>query len=198
MAAAGTAVDPDRRRVAVPRGRLRLEPAHAVVGILHAGGIGRFRRERHVDRDDQQAAGRERAIHRFLGMPILRVPRAAMEIEHRRERPRAGRLIDAGHQRASGRGAPELHVAHADLERRRGVVARRRTGGDGVGGPDRRAGGRDCLEKVPAARIVGGHTPARPWVVSVAPFGAKIIASSFAGCVWLALPDSSWVAPGCS
>ena len=35
-------------------------------------------------------------------------------------------------------------------------------------------------------------------VVSVAPFGAKIIASSFAGSVALALRDTSCVAPGCS
>jgi hypothetical protein len=35
-------------------------------------------------------------------------------------------------------------------------------------------------------------------VVSVAPFGAKIMASSLAGSVALALRDTSWVAPGCS
>lgn len=40
--------------------------------------------------------------------------------------------------------------------------------------------------------------PARPCVVSVAPFLAKIIASSFAGTVWLAFFDTSCVAPGCS
>ena len=38
----------------------------------------------------------------------------------------------------------------------------------------------------------------RPYagVVSVEPFFAKIIASSLAGCVWLAFLDTSCVAPG--
>src|SRR5256885_12645559 len=35
VAAAGTPVHADRRRVAVPRGRLPLEPADGVVGVLH-------------------------------------------------------------------------------------------------------------------------------------------------------------------
>ena len=39
---------------------------------------------------------------------------------------------------------------------------------------------------------------APPGVVSVEPFFAKIIASSFAGTVWLAFFDTSCVAPGCS
>lgn len=39
---------------------------------------------------------------------------------------------------------------------------------------------------------------ARPCVVSVEPFFAKIIASRRAGSVWLALRDTSCVAPGCS
>jgi hypothetical protein len=38
----------------------------------------------------------------------------------------------------------------------------------------------------------------RTGTVSVEPFFAKIIASSRAGCVWLALFETSCVAPGCS
>jgi hypothetical protein len=39
---------------------------------------------------------------------------------------------------------------------------------------------------------------AGPGFVNVDPFFAKIIASSFAGSVWLAFFETSWVAPGCS
>ena len=126
MAAAGAAVDADLRRVAVPRRRFPFEPAHAVVGVLDASRVRRFRRQRHVDGDHQHAAGRQRAVHRFLRVAVLGVPRAAVQIEHGGERSRAIRLIDAGHQHPPGRRAPELDLAHLDLEPGRGIVCRRR------------------------------------------------------------------------
>jgi hypothetical protein len=84
------------------------QPAHAVVRVLHAGGIRRLGRQRQVDGDDEHAAGRERPIHRLLGLAILAVPRAAVQIEHGGEGAGARRLVDARHQRAAPSRAPEL------------------------------------------------------------------------------------------
>jgi hypothetical protein len=75
---------------------------------------------------------------------------------------------------------------------------------------DRRAAGlarwvpgeHNILRAGSSNRSNGDQTPllpsAGPGAVSVAPFFAKIIASSFAGCVWLAFFDTWCVAPGCS
>src|SRR5207245_5775097 len=53
---------------------------------------------------------------------------AAVQIEHRRERPRALRLIDAGHQLPAGRRAPELYFAGLELEHCRWIVGRLHSG----------------------------------------------------------------------
>ena len=52
MTAAGACEYPDLRGVTVPSGGVVLEPAHAVVGILHLGWIRRFGGACHVDSDD--------------------------------------------------------------------------------------------------------------------------------------------------
>ena len=176
VAAAGAAVDADLRRVAVPRRRFRFQPAHAVVGVLHARRIRRFRRQRHVDGDDQHAARGQRAIHRLFGVAILGVPRAAVQIEHGGERSRAVRLIDARHQHPPGRRAPELDLADGDLELRRGIVVRFGGGSDrhdsreirGAAPDERRdarkAGcteGGDLSEKVAAAGRTVSHADLR-------------------------------------
>jgi len=59
VAAGGAAVDADARSVRVPFAGLRLHPAHAVVGVLDVGGVGRLAGEGHVDRDDHHAARRD-------------------------------------------------------------------------------------------------------------------------------------------
>ena len=125
VAAAGACVDPELRRVAVPGRGLPLEPAHAVVGVLHGGGIRRFRRVRHIDRDHQQPALRQRAIHRFFRRAVLGIPRAAVQIQDRGKWSRAVRTIDTRLQHASGRVLPHVDFAHADLEFRARVVGRR-------------------------------------------------------------------------
>ena len=125
VAAARGAVDADLRGVAVPGRGIRLQPAHGVVGVLHAGRIGRLGRERHVDGDDQQAARRQRAIHRLFGEAVLSVPRAAVQIENGRERSRPFRLVDPGHQHPAGGVAPELDFADGKIELGGGIVGRR-------------------------------------------------------------------------
>src|SRR5207248_11720029 len=76
----------------------------------------------------QDAARRDRAVHRFLGETVLAAPGTAVQIEHRRKRPRALRFIDAGHQLPSGLRAPELYLADLELELRRGTVRRLHSG----------------------------------------------------------------------
>src|SRR6266536_3289948 len=56
--------------------------------------------------------------------PVFAAPGTAVQIEQRRERPRALRLIDTGHELPPGRRAPELHLADLELELRRGIVGR--------------------------------------------------------------------------
>ena len=46
----------------VPARGVHLQPARGIVGVLYAGGVGRLAAEGEIDGDDQQAAGRERAI----------------------------------------------------------------------------------------------------------------------------------------
>ena len=58
--------------------------------------------------------------------------------------------------------------------------------------------GREVVIKAKGHQADKHYPFAGPGVVSVAPFFAKIIASSFAGSVWLAFFDTSCVAPGCS
>jgi hypothetical protein len=125
MAAARRAVDAEFRGLAVPGRGIRLEPAHGVVGVLNAGRIGRFRRERHVDRDDQQAARGESAVHRLFGETVLAVPRAAMEIENGRERPLSFRLVDPRHQHPAGAVTPQLELADGEIEAAGGIIGRR-------------------------------------------------------------------------
>jgi hypothetical protein len=77
-------------------------------------------------------------------MAVLCVPRAAVQVEHRRERSGAVRLVDAGHQRPAGGIAPELDLAHLDPEPGGRIVRRRGGAGRGVcrmDGPSRR---REC------------------------------------------------------
>src|SRR5439155_1406433 len=112
----------DPRWIAAPRRGLRFQPAHTVVGILHARRVRRLGRERQIDRDDEDAARRQRAIHRLLGGAVLRVPRAAVQIEHRGKRSRTGRPITARHQHPPGFVAPEVDLADGDLEPRGGIV----------------------------------------------------------------------------
>src|SRR5262249_41376382 len=95
---------------------------------------------------DENAAGRERAIHRFLSFSILPVPRAAVEIEDGGKRPGAGRLIDAGHQLPSGRVAPELDFAHRDLELAVRIVRELRRGGRTSRLGEMRSQGRHCRQ----------------------------------------------------
>jgi hypothetical protein len=162
MAAARAAVNPDLRRVAVPRRRFRLQPPHAVVGVLHACRVRRFRRERHVDCDHQHAARRDGAVHRFLGRPILSVPRAAVQIEHGGERTCALGPIDAGHQRPAGAVAPELDLVDRDLEGGGRIVCRRRA--RARRSSERIAGGGDGgqgLEKLAASRLINAHAVLR-------------------------------------
>src|SRR5438046_8882973 len=92
VAAAGAAVHADLRRVAVPFGGPGLEPAHAVVRVLHGRRVRRLLREPQVDGHHQDAARRDGAVHRLLGETILAAPGAAVQIEHRRERTRTLRL----------------------------------------------------------------------------------------------------------
>jgi len=97
---------PDPAGIAIPGLRLGLEPAQGETGILHAGGIRRFGGQGHVDRDHEQPARRERAIHRLFGRAILRIPRPAVEIEHRRKGTWSFRLINASHQHPARRSPP--------------------------------------------------------------------------------------------
>ena len=162
--AARAAVDAEPRRVAVPAGRLPLQPAHAVVGILHRRRIRRLGRKGEVDGHDQHAAAGERAIHRLLGLAILVVPGAAVQIEQRRER--AGTLgpVDAGHQHPAGAVAPHLDLGDLDVERGLRIVGRG-SGGCGAAGDsgcrhearkgDRGAGGQ--LQELPTCRRIVGH-----------------------------------------
>jgi hypothetical protein len=164
VAAARAAIDPDLRHVAIPGRGFPLEPADAVIGVLHAGRVRRFGREGQVDGDDEQAAPGEGAVHGFLGKAVLGVPGAAVEIEDSRKRSRAIGLIDPGHEHPPGLVAPELHVAHRDLEFRRGVIGR-----DGAleSTPRCRVGHREgetrdtqCaqrLEELPTSRSVAVH-----------------------------------------
>jgi hypothetical protein len=125
MAAARRAVDAEFRGLAVPGRGIRLEPAHGVVGVLNTGRIGRFRRERHVDRDHQQTARGESAVHRLFGETLLAVPRAAMEIENGRERPLSFRLVDPRHQHPTGAVTSQLDLADDEIEVGRGIIGRR-------------------------------------------------------------------------
>ena len=119
---------PILRGQAVPPGRIRFQPADGVVGVLDTRRVWRFRRQRHVDRDHQQAAGGQRPVHRLLGVPVFVVPGTAVQIEHGGEGPRALWLIDAGHQYPPGPSAPQLNFADRHLELRRGVVGYARVG----------------------------------------------------------------------
>ena len=149
VAAAGDAVDADLGGVAVPGCGIRLQPAHGVVGVLHAGRIWRFRRKRHVDGDDQQAARGQRAVHRLFGEAVFSVPGAAVQIEHGRERSRPFRLVDPGHQHPAGAVAPKLDLADGKIEPGGGII---RGGAGRLGGArPYRAHGRQ------PRRARGGH-----------------------------------------
>src|SRR2546428_539503 len=75
-----------------------------------------FLREPQIDGHDQNATRGNGTVHGLLGEAILAAPGAAVQIEHRRKRPWALWLIDAGHQLAPGRRAQELHLADLELE----------------------------------------------------------------------------------
>jgi len=60
------------------------------------------------------------------------------------------------------------------------------------------AASRNSPQRWRESLVSSGPPQAGPGVVSVEPFLAKIIASSLAGCVWLAFLETSCVAPGCS
>ena len=126
MSAARAAVDADSRAVAVPRRRFRFQPADAVVRVLNARRIRSVRRQRHVDGDDEHAARGERTVHRFLGVAVLCVPRAAVQIDHGRKRSGTLRLIHTRHQHSSRGVAAELDVVYGDVELRRRIVSRLR------------------------------------------------------------------------
>ena len=128
VTAARGCVDTDLRAVTVPGCGIRLEPAHRIVGVLHAGRIRRFGRDRHVDGDDQQAARRQRAIHRFFGKAVFSVPGAAVQIENGRERSRSLRLVNPRHQHPAGAVAPKLDFADGKIEAGGGII-RGRAGG---------------------------------------------------------------------
>src|ERR1051326_8783328 len=109
----------------VPFCRVRLEPAHRVVGVLHTRRIGRLRGERQVDGHDEEAACGERAIHRLFGEAVFPVPGAAVQIENGRERSRSLRLINPRHQHAAGSVAPKLDFADFELEPRARIIGGR-------------------------------------------------------------------------
>ena len=135
VTAARGCVDADLRAVAVPGRGIHLEPAHGVVGVLHAGRIGRFGRDRHVDGDDQQAARGQRAIHRLFGQAVFSVPGAAVQIENGRERSRPLRLVDPRHQHPAGAVAPKLDFADGKIEAGGGII-RGRAGRMSGAGPE--------------------------------------------------------------
>ena len=61
---------------------------------------------------------------------------------------------------------------------------------------ERRQGAMSSPALEAASMTLYASSPRLTGVVSVDPFFAKIIASSWAGSVWLGLADSSWTAPG--
>src|SRR5262249_10696182 len=120
------------------------------------------------DGHDQDAARGNGAVHRLFGETVLAAPGAAVQIEHRRERPWALWLIDAGHQLPPGRRAPELHLADLELEFGRRIVGhlRSRPFWPRAGVPEAKprasdhAGGADCsglLQKTAAIGAVSVH-----------------------------------------
>ena len=139
VTAARGCVDTDLRAVPVPGCGIRLEPAHRIVGVLHAGRIRRFGRDRHVDGDDQQAARRQRAIHRFFGKAVFSVPGTAVQIENGRERSRSLRLVNPRHQHPAGAVAPKLDFADGKIEAGGGII-RGRAGGISGARPQRAHG----------------------------------------------------------
>ena len=121
VAAAGTADDAEQGRIGVPLACMGLQPAHAQVGILHVGRVRCLGRARQVDRHQQQAAGGERMGHDRIVQPVLVVPGAAVQVQHRRERAGPFRLVDAREQRAR-RGLAELDVPAGNRMARGGIV----------------------------------------------------------------------------
>ena len=136
--------------VTVPGCGIHLEPAHGIVGVLHAGRIGRFGRKRQVDGDDQKAARSQRAIHRLFGETVFSVPGTAVQIENGLERSRPFRLIDSGHQHAAGAVAPKLDFADRKIKAGGGIIPGCAPGMRGAGGENVRTAGRPI---VPAAAI---------------------------------------------
>jgi hypothetical protein len=128
VTSAGGPVDADRGGVTVPGCGIHLEPAHGIVGVLHAGRIGRFGRQRQVDGDDQKAARSERTVHRLFGETVFSIPGTAVQIENGWERSRSFRLIDAGHQHAAGAVAPKLDFADRKIKAGGGIIRRRPPG----------------------------------------------------------------------
>ena len=122
MAASRAAQHAERGGLALPARRLALQPAHAVIRVLHRGGIGRLAREGQVDRGDQHPARGERARHRLVGEAILVVPGAAVQVEQHREGTRAERLVEARHELAAPRGAAEGQLVDFDVEFCSGIV----------------------------------------------------------------------------
>jgi hypothetical protein len=133
------------------------------VGVGHAGRIGRFGRQRHVDGDDEQPARRQRAIHGFLGEAVLPVPRPAVQIENGREGAGAFGLVDPGHQHPAGGVAPKLDVADGEVEAGARIIGGRAGRfsalPDGAGGGQaERARGGHPLENVTARWCPLGHS----------------------------------------
>ncbi len=114
VTAAGTAEQAQRVRVALPVGRLHLQPANAVVRVLHRRRVGRFAAQTQIDGHGQQAAARHGFGHRHIGRAILERPGAAVQVEQHRKRPVTDRLTDSGKQHAR-RHLPEVLFPNLNL-----------------------------------------------------------------------------------
>lgn len=102
VAAAGAAEQAQCGRIAVPAGRLHLQPANAVARVLHRGRVRRFAAQAKVDGHREQPAARHGLGHRRIGHAILERPGPAVQVQQYRKRPVADRLVNSGEQLARG------------------------------------------------------------------------------------------------
>jgi hypothetical protein len=114
MAAARLARDADEVRARLELLGMQLDPADRVVDIRQRQRIGALLGGAPVERDDDHAVAGQHLVADLVGVAVGHAPGAAMQIDQRRKRPLAARLVHLRQQRPVAV-AEILDVLHVEL-----------------------------------------------------------------------------------
>ena len=114
MTAARLAGDADEIGPGLELLGVQLGPADRVVDVGQRLRIGALLRDAPVERDDDDAVTGQNLVADLVGVAVGEAPGAAMQIDQRRKRPLAARLVDLRQQRLVAV-AEILDVLHVEL-----------------------------------------------------------------------------------